>query len=266
MKIATAICLFLLGTAIHAQEKEIEDFKKEFNFYIDFQLNKFDSIPINTTSQKLYSKKVDLAFKTFVAQPNSDNYDKLILAKDNTKFFRLDPRFSIHVKSFTINDIVYAVYSYTSQSKSNYIVKNINSNEIVYQGSSNKPYVDALYLIDKQHFLLIEKNGDFNSSRRAIVLSAEKKDWKTISAFKGYDLDNNFKAKKLLQKRSALSLECDMEITMLAPKDVNLISFDSNTKTISYKQYESLTKFKTIAAKWENNKFEIDDYRVQNVF
>ncbi|MBL0336842.1 MAG: hypothetical protein IPP73_16415 [Chitinophagaceae bacterium] len=136
----------------------------------------------------------------------------------------------------------------------------------MYEGNSNCCYVDHIYAIDSTHFMVIEKDGDMNSSRTAFVLSAKKLPWAKMKAFEGMafgQVPAGYFTKKYVKKREQFQLDCDMEYTMSAPADINDILFDHRTKTLSYKQYSDNRKFKLITAKWENETFKLDDYSVR---
>jgi hypothetical protein len=202
-----------------------------------------------------------------VLHTNSGQYDKLVTVKNDekTKYLRADGRISLYTTSFSINGKTYIIYSYTSQDRKNYLIKENETNIIVYAGNSNIHLVDGLHLLDGNHFLLIEKNGDFNSSRSAFVLTGEKIPWKKVKAFEGKAFGQDpggYFTKKFIKKREEFQLECGMDFTLSAPGDINSISFDPITKTISYKQYFENKKYKVISARWEHKTFVIDDYNV----
>ncbi|MEO6670559.1 MAG: hypothetical protein ABIN36_13835 [Ferruginibacter sp.] len=268
MRIFISICLItLFSINSYSQEKELEHFKIELNFYIDFLLGKAGAVAINPANQAKFRKNVDDAFKAFVVHKNSYNYDKLVQAKndDKTKYLRLDQRITIYLESFFVNNKTYVVYSFTSSDKNNYLIKEIETNAIVYEGNSTAKYIADLYMIDKAHFLLIEKTGDFSSSREAMVLLTNKEPWTKINAFEGKafgQVPAQYYIKKYVQKRDLFQLKCEMDYTLSAPNDVNKIFFDAATKTMSYKQYSRNNQYKLVKAKWENEKFIIDDYNV----
>ena len=268
MKLLITLCLIIL-CAKHSQSQEIAlgNFKKELNFYIDFIMGKFDSIPVNKENQLTFEKKVDDSFKAFVRDSNSYNYAQFVQAKDDptTKFLRADGRIYINLKTFFLNNKTYVVYSYLSRDKKNYYIKEIESNSIVYEGYSTCVYIDKLDVIDNTHLLLIEENGDFNTSRSAFVLSSTQKPWSKLKAFEGKafgQIPGDYTTTKYVKKRAEFQLDCDTEITLSAPEDVNAIMFDNKTQILSYKQYTGKNQFKLITAKWENEQFNIDDYRV----
>ena len=266
-KLSVLVLLFFtLG--MHSQEQEFENFKKEFNFYIDFTIGKFDSLPVNQANQTKFTKKVDEAFKQFVLHPKSHEYEKLVIAKgvENTKLIRLDGRGEITITTFNTNNKTYIVYGYTSQPKKNYVIKDVENNKIVYEGNTNNYVIDGIYAIDATHFLLVQRDGDYHTSRSAVVLLlTEKQTWKQTQSFSGMafgQVPGDYFNKKFVKKRTYFQLECEIDFTMNKPSDINKITFDANTKTISYKQYYETKKPVIITAKWENNLFTIDDYNV----
>lgn len=269
MKLITLLFLIIVyANHSQCQDVALENFKKELNFYCDFVMGKCDSIPVNTTNQLKLRKKVDDSFKAFVRDSNSYNYPHYVPAKDDptTKFLRSeDGRIYINLKTFLVNNKTYVVFSYSSRDKKNYCIKENESNTIVYEGNSTCTYIDKLDIIDNSHFLLIEKNGDFNASRSVCVLSSIKNPWTKLKAFEGKafgQVSGAYTTTKYVKKRAEFQLDCDAEITLRAPDDVNLIMFDNKAKTLSYKQYTGKNQSKLISAKWENEQFIIDDYFV----
>lgn len=264
MKKNFAICLILLFSVVSkAQETEFANFQKELNSYIDFTLSRPGYPPINETNRNKFSKAVDDAFKTFVLQKNSNTYDKLLPVKNdpNSKLMRPDGRIYIETKTFSVNSKTYVAYGYESYSKTNYVIKEIETNTIVYEGDSKTYLIDGIYAIDETHFLLVEKNGHIALSRSAFVLSGKKTPWIKVNAFEGKafgQVPGRYHEKKFVKSRDELQLDYDIPSEVVAD-DVNKISFDPATKTLSYKQYFEKNKSKTVKAKWEQNKFIIDD-------
>lgn len=269
MKIITCLCLsILLTSTAHSQESELNDFGKALNLYVDLLTGKAGSLPLNKANEIKLRKDANEAFKKFVLNKNSNQYDKLTVIRDDEKsrFLRLDGRVSLYTKTFTIDNKTYIVYSFTSRDLKNYCIKDNESNTIVYEANSGVYLIDDLYQIEPGYFLLIEKTGDMNSGRSAYVLTAEKIPWRKFKAFEGKafgQVPGEYFTKKFVKKREQFQLECEMDFTLSAPKDINTILFDPSAKVISYKQYEGDRKFKIITAKWENKTFIIDDYNVQ---
>lgn len=261
------VCI-LCVTSMHSQEQEFERFRKAFHFYIDFTIGRFDSLPVNAVNQKKISKQVDDAFKAFVNHPHSHEYEKLIVAKgnDRDKFVRLDGRGELHVTTFKTSGKPYLVYGYSAQPKKNYVVKDADSNTIVYEGNTNDYIVDGIYPIDATHMLLVQRDGDYHTSRSAVVLAiTDKGVWKTTKSFSGNafgQVPGEYRTKKFVKNRTYFQLECDFSYTMGHPADINQVSFDTLTNTLSYKQYYENKKPVIVSAKWENNLFVIDDYDV----
>ena len=68
--------------------------------------------------------------------------------------------------------------------------------------------------------------------------------------------------KKYVASRELFQLDCEIEFVLTGQKDINTITYNGATKTLSYKQYTDNKKFILITAPWENNRFKIDDYSV----
>ena len=266
MKILITIFILLcvFNQELPAQELEFRKFETAFNSYLDFLNRKTDSIPFTEANHKRLSENVNQSFKKFILYSDSDKFDKLVFAKNDTttKFWRSD-RVTINLKSFLVNQKIYVVYSIISRDKKDYYLKDVENNIIVHEGNS-ATYVNNLYAIDSSHFLIIEENGDYNSDRTAMVLSAKTQPWKIIKAFEGMafgQVPGHYTAKKFVKKRDRLQLHCDMEFAVQR-NQANNILFDPQTKTISYKQYFENKQPINISAKWNNRSFIIDDYDV----
>jgi hypothetical protein len=266
--IYTVLVALSLSLAALSQEKELEQFRQELNTYIDFINGKISSIPLNESNQLMLRKKIDQQFKTFVLHKNSYQYDKWITSKEQSteKFIRLDGRVSVNLKAFIMNHKTFVVYSYTSRDKMNFYIKDEESNTVVYEGDSKSYLIDNLFWLDDTHVLLIKKNGDRNTSRAAAVLSTQKKPWTMTKGFEGNafgQVPADYFKKKYVASRELFQLDCEIEFVLTGQKDINTIIYNGATKTLSYKQYTDNKKFNLITARWENNKFKIDDYSVQ---
>ncbi len=246
-----------------SQQKELEAFKQTIIQYNEYGAGKAEEAGHKKQSAEEYRSNIDKAFRNFVLLKNSENYDQLKTFEGGVKELTLDNKVTVNIKTFTLNSEPFAVYSFDSFIASDYYIKDIAKNKIVYHNNQRVPYVDAIYTIDDKHFLIIEKYGDLNTSRRAFVVKESKKEWTAINAFEGklliYRDEMEFK-----KERPYLLIECDFETQMNAPRNASAISFDSTTKTISYKTFENERIPKIISAQWKENHFLIDDYDVGN--
>lgn len=264
--------VFLVATNYSfSQEVELEKFRKELDFFIEYCLGKAPSMSQNEVNHNKLVKKVDDAFALFVTHTESQNTPNFKTSTNNPtiKFSYIDSRIYVCIETFTTKNSSYSVYSYSSGFRKAYFIKNNTTNTLVYRGKIGLLYIDNIYEIDDDHILLVEKDGDRNTSKKVMVFSNIQPTWKLIEAFKGKafgQVKNDYSAKKFVNKRPFLLLECEFEDLMTAPKEANQIYFDSNTKTISYKIFENSYKFKVISSKWENNMFTIDDYDVGENF
>lgn len=255
----------LIGTLSFAQEKELENFTNEINFYIDFTLGKTPAYPVNESNQNKFRKKVDEVFMEFVLQKNSNQFDKFIISRDdkNLKFIRASGKCEIYLSTFITNNKSYSVFSYTSMNKINYFVKDDTNNTIVYDGDSKSSFVDTIIAIDENHIILIEITGDHHYSRKVMVLSTKKEKWTKLDAFEGKafgQVPADYFNSKYVKKRAVFNFSCDSFPPMYCPKDFNKITFDNRTKTLSYKIYSEGKLPQIVSSKWENEMFKIDDY------
>lgn len=262
------ICPFIfLSNALHAQETEAKALNNAFNLLIAYQNGKVDSLPRNAANYNKVVTYLDNTFKTFILHPNSQDYEQFRPAQGHTNFklFRLENMIEIDAMSFTVDSIAYMVFSYKTQDRPNYFIKRLTDNSIVFDGKAHAAYVDGMYAIEKNRLLLVEKDGDRNTSRKVSVINTEGKEWKQLKAFKGMafgQVAGDYMNKKFVAKRTYFQLECDMDVLMQAPQDANQVSFDEKTKVLSYKQYDNNRRFKKIEVKYENGMFAIDDYNV----
>ena len=259
------ICLLVFGNLSFGQEKELENFTNEINFYIDFTLGKTPTYPVNESNQNKFRKKVDDVFIAFILQKNSNQCDKFITSRDdkNLKFIRASGKCEIYLSTFITNNKSYSVFSYTSMNKINYFVKDDANNTIVYDGDSKASFVDNIMAIDDSHIILIEITGDHHYSRKALVLSTKKDRWTKLEAFEGKafgQVPADYFNSKYVKKRAAFNFSCDSFPPMYCPKDFNKIYFDNTTKTLSYKIYSQGKQPQIVSSKWENEMFKIDDY------
>jgi hypothetical protein len=263
----TFCCVLFVGTTTHAQEKEVQAVNNAFNFFLAYQNGKVDSLPRNATNYNKVVAQLDNSFKTFILHEKSQDYEKFVMAEgqSNFKFFRLANGIEIHAVSFLVDSVAYVVFGYKTQNRPNYFIKRLRDNKIVFDGNAKACYVDGMYALEKNRILLVEKDGDRNTSRKVSVIAAEGKKWKQLKAFRGLAFDpvaGDFRNKKFTDKRIYFQLECEMEVLMHAPQDANQVSFNEKTKTLSYKQYQHNRQFKKIEATYENGLFIIDDHNV----
>lgn len=251
----------------HAQDKEEKALNTAFNLFSAYQNGKVDSLPRNAASYYKIVEHLDRAFKSFILHEHSQDYEKFKMAKDhnNFKLFRLENGIEIDAVSFLVDSVSYIVFSYVLQDRRNFFIKRLPGNTIVFDGNGNTAYINNMYSLGNNRLLLIEEGGDGSTSRKASVIATEGKEWKQLKAFKGKafgQIAADYTNKEFVEKRTYFQLLCDRDVFMTAAQDVNQVSFNEQSKTLSYKQYSSNRQFKKIEAKYENGMFIIDDYNV----
>lgn len=246
-----------------SQQKELEAFKQTIIQYNEYGAGKAEEAGHKKQSAEEYRSNIDKAFRDFILLKNSENYDQLKTFDGGFKELTLDNKVTVSIKSFSLNGAVFAVYSFTSFIASDYYIKDIAKNKIVYHNNQRVPYVDDIHVIDNKHFLIIEKYGDLNTSRRAFVVKESKKEWTAIPAFEGNELIYR-EEKEFKKERPYLLVWCDFETQMNAPRNASTISFDTATQTISYKTFENERIPQIVRAQWKDGHFIIDDYDVGN--
>lgn len=246
-----------------SQQKELEAFKQTIIQYNEYAEGKAQEAEHKKKSAEEYRSNIDKSFRDFVLLKNSENYDQLKTFEGGMKELTLDNKVTVNIQSFNLKNVIYVVYAFDSFLASDYYVKDIAKNKIVYHNKKNVPYMDAIYIIDNKHFLIIEKYGDLNTSRRAFVVKADKKLWTAIPAFEGNELIYR-EEKEFKKERPYLLVWCDFETQMNAPRNASTISFDTATQTISYKTFENERIPQIVRAQWKDSHFIIDDYDVGN--
>ena len=262
--------LLLIGPLAIAQEKELEDFTHEIDFYIDFTVSKSPSLPVNEANQNKFRKKVDDAFIQFILHKNSNQCSKFISSANNPdfKFIRASKKCEITLKTFTTDQKSYSVFSYTSMNKINYFIKDDSTNTIVYDGNSKVSTVDSILAIDGSHIIVIEEIGDYHYGRAVTVLSTLQTPWKPLKAFEGKafgQVPMEYFTSKYVKRRAQFIFSCNDFPPSYFPKNFNQISFNTSTKTLSYTIYPERNVPKIVSAKWENEHFILDDYSVKNI-
>jgi hypothetical protein len=268
MKSSIQICilLFLFYSSL-AQDAEVKALNSAFNLYNAFQNGKVDSLPANEKNYNKVVAHLDNSFKAFISHKKSQDYEKFVLAKGHTNyhFFRLENGTEIGYSSFLVDSVTYVAFGYKILNRPQYFIKRLSDHKIVFDGHAHSSSVDGMYAIEKNRILLVEKDGDYNTSRKASVIATEGKQWKQLKAFKGKafgQVDADYFNKRFVAARTYFQLECDIDVSMMAPRDANQIMFNEKTQTIGYKLYKNDSQFKKIEAKYEDGFFIIDDYNV----
>ena len=255
------LCLFLVcfSSSSFAQQKELEAFQHSIIQYIEYGAGKAMEAGHKKQSAETYRSNIDQSFRKFVLLKEGTAYPDFKPEGTNRKVLNMENKVFIYVQTFLLREKFYAVYSFRSSISSDYYIKDISKNKIVYHNDKRIPFVDTVYSIDNNHALIIEKYGDVNTSRRAFVLKTDEQEWKVINAFEGKQLiyHDELEFKK---ERTYLWVECEFSTSMNAPKNASDIYFDPEQKTISYKTYENSKRPVTVSAEWKDGHFLIDDY------
>jgi len=159
----------------------------------------------------------------------------------------------------------YVVYSYSLNGEGNYLVKEVSGNSITFESTSttSDPPILKFQSIDSDHILLVEDLGDHG--QMAFVLNTATVPWTRVNAFRGLGFDEgSVDYSKLLpfDKRPFLRVASNRSMTVGYGKQVEEISFNEETKTISYTQPigSSKEEHKVIQAQWNREMFALDDY------
>ncbi len=202
----------------------------------------------------MLTRKVDETFRKFVLEsaPKLQDSFRTNRANVNMRFYNMSNKAEVSIHSFFVNEQFFDVYAFTSSSRKKYFIKDRGLNRIVYENAGGSYLIDSIYELDDKHFLLIEKFGDLNSSRKAIVFKQGKK-WKALNGFFGKTRYND-----VPKKRQTFILYCYYHV-FNSPKDINRIIFDRDTKMLFFKKYLDKHKFEMIKTEWKNQQFELDD-------
>lgn len=262
IKLGLSVLFSVLCLCAFAQQKELEAFKQTIIQYNEYGAGKAAEAGHTKQSAEEYRTNIDKAFRKFVLLKNSENFEGFKTFEGGLKELTLDNQVTINITPFSLNGVEYAVYSFKSFIASDYYIKDNQANKILFHKDQRVPYVDAMYSIDKEHILIIEKSDDMNTGRRAFVASSSKKGWKQVDAFEGKELAYYEEEMVYKKERTYLNVGMSFEVYMAAPRNASHISFDTTTKTISYKTYENEKRPQTVSAQWKDNHFIIDDYDV----
>ncbi len=305
-KIITAGFILLKLNAV-GQVNELEKFRKDITIFVNYDNGKIDSLPKSAETTKRLKNNYEQSFMAFIKHKDSKNLDSLkknsidnktsfIIGNNNYSFSSLRknpfvksldnnvnysitlypiydydlPNFvSFFIQPFTINNTEYVSYYCKLKGKGTYYIKDVNSNQVVFQAeafTSNAP-IKKLISIDNNHLLVVEdmeKDGE-----RAYVISTQKDKWEAINAFKGKAFKDNptdYTIKTNMPNRTYLRFAISKStLSMYGESFLKKyeISFNESTKMISYKRYNKVeSETIEIKAKWENNSFSMDDYYI----
>lgn len=255
------LCFLLLsfGGNSFGQQKELEAFRNAIIRYTEYGSGKAAEAGHKKQPAEAYRADIDQSFRQFILLNKGTAYPGFKSEGTDRKVLNMEDKVFIYVKPFRLLGKPFAVYSFRSSISSDYYIKDIVKNKIVYHNNKRIPFVDTVYAIDNNHALIVEKYGDVHTSRRAFVVKTEKQGWNVINAFEGKQLiyleDLEFK-----KERTYLWVECNLDASMNAPKDASDIRFDPEQKTIFYKTYEEIKRPVTVRAVWKDSRFLIDDY------
>ena len=255
------LCFMLLcfSSNSFAQQKELDAFRNAIVRYTEYGAGKAVEAGHKKQLAEAYRADIDQSFRKFILLNEGTAYPGFKSESTGRKALNMENKVSIYVTSFLLLGKPYAVYAFRSSISSDYYIKDLSKNKIVYHNNKRIPFVDTVYAIDNKHVLIVEKYGDVHTSRRAFVVKADKPEWKVINAFEGKQLiyldDLEFK-----KERTYLWVECEFTTSMNAPKDASDIGFDPEQKTIFYKTYEDSKRPVIVRAIWKDGRFSIDDY------
>ncbi|WP_261511417.1 hypothetical protein [Chryseobacterium paludis] len=213
----------LLGFYSFGQVKELEKFRKEVDFLINYDLGKINSTPKTEANTIKFKQNAEKAFLEFIMHKDSQNLDHLksnsidnktdyIIGNNNYSFksLRIDPYnkslennvyyqvvlypiydyqlsnfVSFYIQPFTISEKQYIIYYYKLNGEGTYYIKDNAKNKIVFESKAltSNAPISKFETIDNTHILLVEDMGDHG--QRAFVVSTENNQWKTMNAFKG---------------------------------------------------------------------------------
>ncbi|MEO5966694.1 MAG: hypothetical protein ABIP68_04975 [Ferruginibacter sp.] len=218
------ITLFIWGLNSFAQVKELENFRNELTFFINYDNGKIDSIKKSEENTAKFKNNMEKSFLQFVLNKESKNLDNLkTLGKNDGKNnywfvnrtysfinlrremlvkslennvdyyigfsglydYQLSNFVSFYIQPLTINKVEYAVYYYKLNAVGKYFIKQIKNNKIVFSSEAFTSYAPILSLNEiDKNHILIIEDMG-NDGQRAIVLKIENKIWEPTDAFKG---------------------------------------------------------------------------------
>lgn len=267
------IAILLINFYSFGQVQELEKFRKEIEFFINYDQGKINSSPKSEANTKQFKQNVEDSFLEFATHKDSRNLDNLksnsidnkttnVIGNHNYFFetLRIDPYkksfennvyyqivlypiydyelsnfVSFYIQPFTVREKQYIVYYYKMNGEGTYLIKDISTNKIVFKSQALTSNVPILKFdsIDDHHFLLVEDMGDHG--QRALVVSADNNQWKAINVFKGKSFKSN-------------SVEFDLKNNSILRKYLRFASSNNIKNNYSlnfFKQYEITFEPKT---------------------
>lgn len=252
---------------------ELDESFREFVFLKDFS-SIIDTKEFDELKKRANNNSFNYLYSFFELRRDYNNKT----AKNNTNYYigfvnlydYASPNIvSIYMQAHSIGNEHYMIYYYKMNNKGNYFIKNINTNEIVYEDqalTSNAALV-KFDKIDNTHYLIVEDMGE--NGQRAFVIKRENNNWKAMNAFRGksFDIETlNYSEKKDRDARKYLWIASNLKITQHLkdrPFELSWIHFNENTKDLFYKRYHiNWLKSEKVNSKWTGEFFLIDDYYI----
>lgn len=305
-KISWAVCL-LSGFSLRAQVQELEEFRKAIHLFVQYDQGKLDSIAHTAANSLRLKEHYQTAFLALIQSEKSHNLDDLkansikagssynignngyffsslrrnpyLKSRENNEDFLISlygiydyklPDFvSIFIQPFQIDNAQFVVYFCKLNGHGTYFVKEVKSNQIVFQNplSTTKLPILQLAKLDANHFLLIEDAGD--AGQRALVVRSSTTGWEAIAGFKGKSVeqkDADYRLSATSSARNYLQLASSRAINSIYGSSFIKqfgITYQQATQTISYKQYaKTPADYRLVFAKWNGENFLIDDYYI----
>lgn len=302
LKLLPLLLLLLLRFTSFSQINELDNFRQQLTNYINID----QSGSYSKANLKKLKTELDSSFRVFVLRKdftpltNNEDIEKL-KKKANTNsldylysFFTLnrdinnhDIKYNInyyigffglydydspnivtvHVQPYLAGEENYMIYYYSKHNKGTYFIKNVVTNEIVFEGDAETPNapIRKFTKMDSDHYLIVEDMGDYG--HRAMFVKVENKKWQAINAFKGksFDIEKlDYTTIKETVSRRYLWIASNQKIThhmQNRPGEFSYINLNTTNKEIWYRRYfENWLASPIIKGRWQDSTFAIDDY------
>ncbi len=222
VRLIIAFCITSLNS--FSQVNELENFRNELTFFLNYDNGKVDSINKSEENTVKFKSNMEDAFLQFVLHKESNNLDNLKKlgktdGKNNYWFvnrtysfnnlrremmvkslennvdyyigfsglydYQLSNFVSFYIQPFTINKVEYAVYYYKLNGAGKYFIKQIKNNKLVFLSEGYTSNAPIISLNELDKNHILVIEDMGDNGQRALVLKTDQKSWEPVEAFKG---------------------------------------------------------------------------------
>ncbi|UZT98310.1 hypothetical protein ODZ84_01695 [Chryseobacterium fluminis] len=242
---------------INAQDKELKDFTK---ILTDFNECRYRNECVK--DGKVWHENIAASFRKLILTDTDEIFKESY--NDVYRKYSIDSKKIIYRADFSNNGKSFSAYSYKSDHANRYFVVDHSLDTVVYSSGNSVIFVDGIFAVDEQHYLIIQNSSD-SKSASVYILTKDKK-WENAKAFRGegfgMTMSEPYHTKTFGEERKYFEL--DYRTAMTYPAESRKIFFNPETKILSYRQYSDETHYKVISSEWKNKRFDIDDFTYED--